>query len=134
MKQTHVAIFCDLSKVFDCLNFDIFLSILEYYGVDGTPLALIKSYLNNRYQYVQFENCKSNLLEVKTGIPQGSILGPLFFSVLINDIVNFSNKLSFLMYADDTTIYFNLEDFPALNPGTPEYRNTYKKTFFATYL
>ena len=91
------------------------MSKLEYYGVDGTPLALIKSYLNNRYQYVQFENCKSDLLEVKTGIPQGSILGPLFFSVLINDIVNSSNKLSFLMYADDTTIYFNLEDFPALN-------------------
>ena len=113
--KTPVAIFCDLSKAFDCLNFDIFLSKLEYYGVDGTPLALIKSYLNNRYQYVQFENCKSDLLEVKTGIPQGSILGPLFFSVLINDIVNSSNKLSFLMYADDTTIYFNLEDFPALN-------------------
>ena len=91
------------------------MSKLEYYGVDGTPLALIKSYLNNRYQYVQLENCKSDLLEVKTGIPQGSILGPLFFSVLINDIVNSSNKLSFLMYADDTTIYFNLEDFPALN-------------------
>ena len=113
--KTPVAIFCDLSKAFDCLNFDIFLSKLEYYGVDGTPLALIKSYLSNRYQYVQFENCKSDLLEVQTGIPQGSILGPLFFSVLINDIVKFSSKLSFLMYADDTTIYFNLEDFPALN-------------------
>ena len=104
-----------LSKAFDCLNFDIFLSKLEYYGVDGTPLALIKSYLNNRYQYVQFENCKSDLLLVKTGIPQGSILGPLFFSVLINNIVKSSSKLSFLMYADDTTIYVNLEDFPALN-------------------
>ena len=113
--KTPVAIFCDLSKAFDCLNFDIFLSKLEYYGVDGTPLALIKSYLSNRYQYVQFENCKSDLLEVKTGIPQGSILGSLFFSVLINDIVKSSSKLSFLMYADDTTIYFNLEDFPALN-------------------
>ena len=113
--KTPVAIFCDLSKAFDCLNFDIFLSKLEYYGVDGTPLALIKSYLSNRYQYVQFENCKSDLLKVKTGIPQGSILGPLFFSVLINDIVKSSSKLSFLMYADDTTIYFNLEDFPALN-------------------
>ena len=113
--KTPVAIFCDLSKAFDCLNFDIFLSKLEYYGVDGTSLALIKSYLNNRYQYVQFENCKSDLLEIKTGIPQGSILGPLFFSVLINDRVKSSSKLSFLMYADDTIIYFNLEDFPALN-------------------
>ena len=50
------------------------MSKLEYYSVDGTPLALIKSYLNNRYQYVQFEHCKSYLLEVKTGISQGSSL------------------------------------------------------------
>ena len=88
---------------------------MGYYGVGGTRLALSKNYLNNRYQYVQFENCKSDLLEVKTGIPQGSFLVPLFFSVLINDIVKSSSKLSFLIYADDTTIHFNLEDFPALN-------------------
>ena len=111
----NVAIYCDLSKAFDCLNFDIFLAKMEYYGVSGTPLALIKSYLTNRYQYVHFESCKSDLLEIKTGIPQGSILGPLFFSILINDIVNSSSKLSFLIYADDTTIYFNLEDFSSLN-------------------
>ena len=47
----------------------------------------------------------------KTGIPQGSILGPLFFSILINDIVNSTDKINFLMYADDTTLYFSLEDF-----------------------
>ena len=113
--KTPVTIFCDLSKAFDCLNYNIFLSKMKYYGVSGTSLALVKSYLTNRYQYVQFESCKSNLLEIKTGIPQGSILGPLFFSILINDIVNSSMKFSFLMYADDTTIYFNLEDFPANN-------------------
>ena len=77
---------------------------MEYYGVTGTPIVLVKSYLTNRYQYVHFESCKSELLETKTEIPQGSILGPLFFSILINDIVNSSNKLSFLMYADDTTM------------------------------
>ena len=74
---------------------------MEYYGVTGTPLALVKNYLTNRYQYVHFESCKSERLEIKTGMPQGSILGPLFFNILINDIVNSSNKLSFLMYADD---------------------------------
>ena len=113
--KTPVTIYCDLSKAFDCLNFDIFLSKIKYYEVSGTPLALVKSYLTNRYQYVYFENCKSELLEIKAGIPQGSILGPLIFSILINDIVNLSNKFSFLMYADDTTIYFNLEDFPAIH-------------------
>ena len=113
--KTPVTIYCDLSKAFDYLNFDIFLSKMEYYGAAGTPLALVKSYLTYRYQYVHFENCKSELLEIKTGILQRSILGPLFFSILINDIVNSSNKFSFLMYADDTTIYFNLEDFPAIH-------------------
>ena len=54
-------------------------------------------------------------MEIKTGIPQGSILGPLFFSILINDLVNSSKMLSFLMYTDDTTLYFNLEDFPVHN-------------------
>ena len=109
------AIFLDLSKAFDTLNFDILLHKLKYYGVDGTSLALIKSYLTNRYQYVPFENSDSELLEIVTGIPQGSILGPLFFSVFINDLVNSSNKFQFLMYADDTTIYFNLDEFPREN-------------------
>ena len=83
--KTPVAIFCDLTKAFDCLNFDIFLSKLEYYGVDKTQLALIKSHLNNRYQYVQFENCKSDLLEVKTAWSSSRINSRpfIFFSVLI---------------------------------------------------
>ena len=83
--------------------------------MSGPLLALVESYITKRYQYLQFESCKSDLLEIKTGIPQGSILGPIFFSILINDIVNCSIKFSFLMYADDTTIYFNLEDFPTIN-------------------
>ena len=57
----------------------------------------------------------TELLEIKTGIPQGSSLGPLFFSISINDLVKSSRLFSFLLYADDTTIYFNLEDFPANN-------------------
>ena len=109
------SIFLDLSKAFDTLNFDILLRKLQHYGIDGNSLNLIKSYLTNRFQYVQFENSDSSLLEVKTGIPQGSILGPLFFSILINDLVNCSTKFQFLMYADDTTIYFNLNDFPPIN-------------------
>ena len=64
---------------------------------------------------MQFENSESGLREINTGIPQGSVLGPLFFSIVINDLVNSSTKFRFLMYADDTTIYFNLDDFPLVN-------------------
>ena len=113
--KTPTAIFLDLSKAFDTLNFNILLNKLQYYGIDGISLSLIRSYLTDRFQYVQFENSESDLLEIKTGIPQGSILGPLFFSIMINDLVNSSNKFKFLMCADDTTIYFNLEDFPIEN-------------------
>ena len=109
--KTPVAIFLDLSKAFDTLNFDILLHKLQYYGISGVPLSLMKSYLSNRFQYVKYNNFDSSLLEINAGIPQGSILGPLFFSIYINDLVFSSNKLSYLLYADDTTLYFNLEDF-----------------------
>ena len=108
--KSPTAIFLDLSKAFDTFNFNILLNKLQYYVIHGISLSLIRSYLTNRFQYVQFENSESDLLEIKTGIPQGSILGPLFFNIMINDIVNSSNKFNFLIYADDTTIYFNLED------------------------
>ena len=93
---------------------------------------MIKSYLTNRFQYVQFAYSESGLREIKTGIPQGSILGPLFFSIVINDLVNSSTKFRFLVYADDTTIYFNLDDFPLVNREIeincePEKVNTWLK-------
>ena len=87
--KSPTAIFLDLS------NFNILLNKLQYYGIHGISLSLIRSYLTNRFQYVQFENSESDLLEIKTGIPQGSILGPLFFNIMINDIVNSSNKFNF---------------------------------------
>ena len=72
---------------------------------------LIESYLMRRYQYVSYENCESERLETKTGIPQDSTLGQLFFSNYINDIVNSTDIIHFLIYADDTPLYFCTEDF-----------------------
>ena len=100
------ALYIDLSKAFG-----IILQKLKYYGIVGKELLLLTSYLKNRKQYVIFNNHESSVTDITNGVPQGSILGPLLFSIVVNDLKNVSNKLKFIMYADDTTIYFNLKDF-----------------------
>ena len=69
--------FIDLSKAFDTVDHKILLSKLEHYGIRGTTLDLLKSYLSNRSQYVQIEKSKSETRFVSCGAPQGSVLGPL---------------------------------------------------------
>ena len=104
IKDIPLNIFLDLSKAFDSLDHAILLNKLKYYGVIGTPLQLIKSYLTDRNQFVQIDNTKSSILHLKTGVPQGSILGPLLFLIYINDFPRASNYFSLIMYADDTTL------------------------------
>ena len=113
--KTPVTLFIDLPKAFDTLSFDILLQKLNYYSITGVNLKLLANYLRNRKQYVVFNNHNSEITDIRCGVPQGSILGPLFFSICINDLKNASNKCKFLMYADDTTIYFNVEDFDTKN-------------------
>ena len=60
--KTATTVYLELSKAFDTLNYDILVSTLKYYGIIGTPLALIKSYLINHFQYIQYENMTSELL------------------------------------------------------------------------
>ena len=109
--ETPINIFLDFSKAFDTIDHNILLDKLQYYGLDDTALKLFRSYLTNRYQYVQIENAKSQLLEINTGVPQGSILGPLLFIIYINDISQYIDKFDFLAYADDTTLSTTLNKF-----------------------
>ena len=78
-------------------------------------LNFMKSYLEDRKQFVQFDKCISEMKAIHKEVPQGSILGPLFFLIYINNIPNSSNLFNFLMYADDTTLYCCLEDIDSVN-------------------
>ena len=108
-------IFLDLSKAFDTLNHSILLDKLNYYGIKKCSLQLIKSYLANRSQYVEHNGIKSDYSPISTGVPQGSILGPLLFIIYLNDIPLCSKIFKFIIYADDTTLFSNLGEFKKEN-------------------
>ena len=83
------------------------LSKLYKYGIRGTPLEWFKDYLTNRQQYVRIGNIDSEKLNITCGVPQGSTLGPVLFLLYINDMPNCAKKLSFLIFADDTNVFYS---------------------------
>ena len=103
-KNVPFSVFLDLSKAFDTLDHGILLTKLQYYGIKGTPLRFFESYLTKRAQYVEFDGISSMTREIYTGVPQGSILGPLLFIIYINDLPAATDSLDFILYADDTTL------------------------------
>ena len=107
-------IFLDLSKAFDTVNHTILLwKLYHYFGIRGTALHLIESYLSNRYQYTNVQGHYSNKLKIITGVPQGSCLGPLLFLLYINDLP-LASEFDTTLYADDTALMISDRDLNSL--------------------
>ena len=105
-----VGLFLDFCKAFDTVDHQILINKMNKYGIRGTALEWIKSYLSERKQFVYFNGINSSEQNIVCGIPQGSILGPLFFLIYINDIARVSKLLFFLLFADDTNIFITGKD------------------------
>ncbi len=112
-----LGVFLDLKKAFDTIDHKILLKKLEHYGFRGIVNKWFSSYLLNRKQFTSVNGNCSTLSSISTGIPQGSVLGPLLFTIYVNDIAN-STHLQPRLFADDTNIFAANENITHLIQNT----------------
>ena len=128
-------VFFDISKAFDRVWHKGLLHKIESLGIKGNLLLWVKSYLSGRKQRVVINGKESTVLDLRAGVPQGSILGPLFFLIFINDIVN-DIGCRIKLFADDTSLYIIIEhpDTAAqiLNEDLEKVRN-WSKTWLVSF-
>lgn len=104
-------VYVDFSRAFDSIVFSKLLIKLQQYGIAGKLLSWISAFLHNRTQCVVLENCFSSICDVLSGVPQGSVLGPLLFLIFVNDVTSVSvGETALKLYADDVKLYSVIEN------------------------
>ena len=98
------AMLTDLSKAFNCIVHDLLIAKLAAYGFSNTALRYVYSYLNNLKQRVRINNTYSNYQKIISGVPRGSILVPVFFHLLVNDLFLFVSDVSLHNFANYNTL------------------------------
>ena len=100
-----LAVFLDLSKAFDSLDIEILLNKLQMYGINDTAQKWFRSYVTKRIQYTKWNTAISNHIDINCGVPQGTILSPLLFSLYVNDFPLIPAYSNSILFADDSNLF-----------------------------
>ena len=126
--------FIDLAKAFDTVHHEILICKLKHYGVCDESLLWFKNYFSERKQFVCIDSKTSEELNITSGVPQGSILGPLLFVAYINDLPRCVQNCSVNMYADDTALYYGGSTVDAVNRNIDQDLKCLSKWLAANHL
>ena len=128
------AIFMDLSKTFDTVNHDLLIDKLGAYNFQEDALVFMKSYFTNRQQRVPVNSDFSMWEKIISGVPQGSILGPLLFNIFLNDLFLFLENSDLSNYADDNTLYSSGNDREKVKQTLRQDLEIVTKWFYENYM
>ena len=107
-------LYLDMEKAFDKVDHKVLLSCLSYYGCDNKTISFFRSYLSGRSQFVKYKDCRSYVYQAASGVPQGSVLGPWLFLLLIDSASKVVKNSEIDIFADDIKLYRevnNVQDF-----------------------
>lgn len=107
-------IFLDLRKAFDCVDHDLLLMRLESIGVSGNELRMMRSYLTGRTSIVEIDGDRGDPINMNFGVPQGSILGPTFFNIFVDPLLDLPTGGHAQLFADDKALVFDADDIDQL--------------------